>query len=157
MKGEAFMLRVIEKLKSRNVDRYGIIQKRVTIDKKTIDLGKLIKKNHIVRDVFIDVITEKPGAAISLGPWGAVEGYIDTLPISEPGVISPGPAVIVNDDGDDEVIGKTRGSLLAHGKKNVYIPCIDVSGVDKPIIITAHGDCDGAEICVYFDVVKIGG
>jgi hypothetical protein len=154
---EAFVIRMVEKLKSRHVDDYEIVKKYVKIDNKQMDLGKLIKDGHAVKDVFFDVVKTKKGVAVSLGPWGSVSGYVDTLPVEQEGVITPGPAVIENEDGTEEVIGKTRGSLLAFGKNNVYIPRVDTDGAGKPIILTTHGDFEGVELCVVFETMKIGG
>ena len=156
MQNERFILEVVTAIRKRGVDSQNFLNTTVAISgKDKINLGVILPVNHILKKVYVNVIEPAESGSISLGPKGIENGYIDVMPISEAGIKTPGPAIIENEDGVEEIIGKTLGSLLSHGKKNVYIECGDTLGAGKDLILSCHGDCNGAKIKIVFEALKI--
>lgn len=137
---EAFLQAVVKTVKGNKLLHYKIIREKVALKNGTQHTK--VKLPDVVVDTFLHVIEPVNDAAVSYGPYGSPEGYVDSMDISEKGVFHPGPAVIV--DGDkEEIVACNRGSLLKYGEKKIYAGKPDTSSKDKKLIVTSQGEAEG--------------
>ena len=152
---QAFIEATILELAENKTKNFFAVEKIIELKPGVNTPDFAIPTDMVVIDTMVKVLRQAEDGYVSYGPYGATDGYADSLPINDLGIFRPGPA-IAELKGIDTLIGKNRGNLLSVGGKTMYVEVPDVSHGGKRIIVNAIGQCDGAKIKIVLIGYKIG-